>query len=203
MPRTKHCPICGKLCRVAADGRTGYCKTEKQRWKVEKRKTGDLKPGPIRHTTLPPVYLEIARWTYEVVGRFVESTLEQWELAFMRDAHPERELGFWARCANAYTKFLKSKDRDPRTISQEEGAFLVSLLVVTGTQGSSFQPSAAVEEPKDEAVRQRLRELNRPEVFKELGDIFLTCNGRVPREYVNEVEDESVRASLRKLQSDQ
>ena len=54
-------------------------------------KLSELEEGPIRHE-LDPEAQKIARYTYNLVGKYVQPTLEQWELGFMRDAHPRREL---------------------------------------------------------------------------------------------------------------
>jgi hypothetical protein len=71
------CPVCGKTCPVDADGQSGFCNSTKKRWKLEQVPVAGLKPGPLQHQDLPPELLKQARWTYEVVGRFVKPTFEQ------------------------------------------------------------------------------------------------------------------------------
>ena len=51
-----------------------------------------LRPGPIRHETLPPELLERVKAIYDVIGPYINMTLEQFEIIFMRDAHPETEV---------------------------------------------------------------------------------------------------------------
>jgi hypothetical protein len=44
---------------------------------------------------LPPELLELVRSVYEVVGPYLNTTLEQFEFSVMRDAHPEDEVTVW------------------------------------------------------------------------------------------------------------
>ena len=52
----------------------------------------ELRPGPIRHESLPPDLLGQIRAVYDVIGPLIDMTLEQFEIYFMRDLHPEREV---------------------------------------------------------------------------------------------------------------
>lgn len=45
-----------------------------------------LRPGPIRNESLPPEMLEQIRVVYDVIGSYVSTSLEQFEIVFMRDA---------------------------------------------------------------------------------------------------------------------
>src|SRR5215831_10674511 len=54
-----------------------------------------LRPGPIRHESLPPDLLGQIKAVYEVIGPHIDMTLEQFEIDFMRDMHPEREIAIW------------------------------------------------------------------------------------------------------------
>lgn len=58
-----------------------------------------LSPGPIRHANLTAAQTMVADFTFRAAGRFVVRTLEQWELGFMRDSNPDRELLFWTAIA--------------------------------------------------------------------------------------------------------
>ena len=51
-----------------------------------------LRPGPIRHRTLSPDLLEQIKAVYDAIGKYLDMTLEQFEVGFMRDMHPEREV---------------------------------------------------------------------------------------------------------------
>jgi hypothetical protein len=64
-----------------------------------------LRPGPIRHKTLPPHLLEQVKAVFDVIGPYIGMTLEQFEVGFMRDMHPEREVGLWIRIAKAWLAY--------------------------------------------------------------------------------------------------
>lgn len=65
--------------------------------KMTRKQSKRVVPGPMRHDGLPPHLLAMCKYTFPRVGKHVVPTLEQWELGFMRDAHPERELCMWLR----------------------------------------------------------------------------------------------------------
>lgn len=48
-----------------------------------------LRPGPIRHGSLPPKLLEQIEAVYDLIGPYINMTLEQFEIGFMRDMHPQ------------------------------------------------------------------------------------------------------------------
>jgi hypothetical protein len=51
-----------------------------------------LRPGPIRHESLPSELFEQIKAVYDVIGPYLGTTLEQFEIDFMRDMHPQREV---------------------------------------------------------------------------------------------------------------
>jgi hypothetical protein len=76
--------------------------------KLEKVNPDDLKPGPIRHPGgLDQVLTKWARSLYERIGFHLYPSFEQWELGFMRDAQPQREMFVWEAIAAAYETYLK------------------------------------------------------------------------------------------------
>jgi hypothetical protein len=44
-----------------------------------------LRPGPIRHKSLPPKLLEHIEAVFEVIGPYLNTTLEEFEIGFMPD----------------------------------------------------------------------------------------------------------------------
>jgi hypothetical protein len=67
----------------------------------------DIKQGPIRHKKgFTPLLEEIARAIYSKVGHFAYPTFEQWELGFMRDSHPEREILIWENIARTFDLYV-------------------------------------------------------------------------------------------------
>jgi hypothetical protein len=113
----------------------GFCHSTNKPWRIEEVPVADLKPGPIRYKALPKALLEQARWTYEVVGRLVKPAFEQWELSFLRDLRPDRELAIWCKIANAYISFLARKGREPETMTNEVGKSLLSALLLISMGG--------------------------------------------------------------------
>ena len=65
-----------------------------------------MKQGPIRHTGLDPFLTAWARTLFDRVGHHLYPAFEQWELGFMRDTHPEREIFVWEGIARAYEQYL-------------------------------------------------------------------------------------------------
>jgi hypothetical protein len=74
----------------------------------------DIKPGPIQHKKgLSPLLEKLSRDTFAKVGHFVYPTFEQWELGFMRDMHPWREILIWETIARTHDLYLaKHPDAD-------------------------------------------------------------------------------------------
>ncbi len=67
----------------------------------------DIKQGPIRHKKgLTPLLEELARVLFSKVGHFVYPTFEQWELGFMRDTHPWREILIWENIARTFDLYV-------------------------------------------------------------------------------------------------
>lgn len=68
-------------------------------------KPSELKEGPIRHAVLPPELLEQIGAAYETVGPYLGTTLEQFEIGFIRDMHPEREVAIWSNVVAAWDSY--------------------------------------------------------------------------------------------------
>jgi hypothetical protein len=65
----------------------------------------DVRLGPIRHGSLPSDLLEQISAVYEVLGPFLGTTLEQFEISFMRDSSPEQEVAVWCSIAAAWLAY--------------------------------------------------------------------------------------------------
>lgn len=91
---------------------------KKRRGEIRKVPLADLTPGPICHKKgLTPVLEELARSLFSKVGRFVYPTFEQWELGFMRDEHPWREILIWENIARTFNRYLaEHPDADGRDV---------------------------------------------------------------------------------------
>ncbi|HVX13067.1 MAG TPA: hypothetical protein VHC22_17925 [Pirellulales bacterium] len=95
-------------------------------------KLSEIRPGPVRHDGLPPELLEPIKDTYDTVGRYVQNTLEEWELGFMRDMHPEREVAVWCFIASVWRAYHK-EHLNGETLSDDEERSLIGALTAIST----------------------------------------------------------------------
>jgi len=65
----------------------------------------DLSRSPIRHDSLSADLLEQILAVYEVFGPFLGTTLEQFEITFMRESSPEQEVAVWCTMAAAWLAY--------------------------------------------------------------------------------------------------
>ena len=80
---------------------------KKRRGKIRKASLRDIKQGPIRHKAgLSPLLEELARAIFQKVGHFVHPSFEHWELGFMRDLHPWREILVWETIARTFDLYV-------------------------------------------------------------------------------------------------
>ena len=54
-----------------------------------------IRPGPIRHESLPPELLDQIKVVFDLLGPYLGTSLEQFEINFMRDADPDKEVAAW------------------------------------------------------------------------------------------------------------
>src|SRR6266851_6468667 len=90
-----------------------------------------LRPGPIRHESLPPELLDQIRAVYEVIGRCIGMTLEQFEIEFMRDMHPQREVALWFRITKAWLAYHEDFLGNEPLPNEEEGKLLGALIGIS------------------------------------------------------------------------
>ena len=90
-----------------------------------------LRPGPIRHDALPPELLEQVRAVYEVVGQYLDTTLEQFEIGFMRDMHPESEVAVWCSIAAAWLAYHEKYLDDEVIPDGDEKRLLAALIAIS------------------------------------------------------------------------
>jgi hypothetical protein len=65
------------------------------------------KATPIRHPDgLDPFLTDWARQLFDRVGQFIRPTFEQWEIGFMRDTNPHRELFVFEAIARTFESYL-------------------------------------------------------------------------------------------------
>ena len=90
-----------------------------------------LRPGRIRHESLPPDLLEQIKAVYDVIGPYLGMTLEEFEIDFMRDIHPQREVALWCRIAKAWLAY--HEDFLGNEIQPNEERKLLGALVAIST----------------------------------------------------------------------
>ena len=97
-----------------------------------------LRPGPIRHRSLPPDLLGQIRAVYDVIGEYIGMTLEQFEIGFMRDMHPEREVAIWCGIAKAWLAYHEDFLGNETLPNEEERKLLGALVAIsTGVEDVS------------------------------------------------------------------
>src|SRR5215469_8925591 len=90
-----------------------------------------LRPAPIRHESLPPDLLGQIRAVYEVIGPHIDMTLEQFEIEFMRDMHPEREVALWYRIAKAWLAYHEDFLENETLPNEEERKLFGALISIS------------------------------------------------------------------------
>jgi hypothetical protein len=97
-----------------------------------------LRPGPIRHVSLPPELLEQIGAVYEVIGPYLNTTLERFEISFMRDMHPEGEVALWCRIAKAWLAYHEDFLGNEALSTEQEQKLLAALIAIsTGVEDPS------------------------------------------------------------------
>ena len=97
---------------------------------TEKRvKIKDLKPGPIRRTTLPPELLSRVETLRTVLADVCPISGEQWLDNLQRDLDPEQEVLWWERLAGCFTGFVAQRDFSS---DQRQAAFKVIFGLFLG-----------------------------------------------------------------------
>ena len=86
------------------------------------------RPGPIRHASLPPKIIEQIKAVYDVIGPYLNMTLEQFEIEFMRDVHPETEVSLWRTVALAWLRYHE-KFLDGQTLREEKERKRLAALI--------------------------------------------------------------------------
>lgn len=90
-----------------------------------------LKPGPIRHESLPAKLLEQIEAVHDVVGPYLDISLEQFEVNFMRDSHPEKEVAVWCIITTAWIDYHEQHLDDEYLSAEEEKKLLGALILIS------------------------------------------------------------------------
>ena len=91
-----------------------------------------LHPGPIRNESLSPELLEHVRAVYDIIGPYLGTTLEQFEIGFMRDMHPEDEVAAWCSIIAAWIAY-HDKHLGGEYLPDEDEKKLIGSLIAIST----------------------------------------------------------------------
>jgi hypothetical protein len=91
----------------------------------------DIRPGPIRNKKLSAELLDQIGAIYEVIGPYLGTTLEQFEISFMRDASPESEVILWNVITGAWIKYHEKYLDDAILPDEEEGKLIKALIGIS------------------------------------------------------------------------
>jgi hypothetical protein len=87
-----------------------------------------IQGGPIRQKTLPPGLLDLIGQVYDAIGPYLDMNLEQFEVGFMRDTHPEREVAVWCFITRAWFTYHE-KYLNNKTVTDELERSMLGALV--------------------------------------------------------------------------
>ena len=94
-----------------------------------------LRPGPIRNESLPPELLDQIKAVFDVIGPYIGMTLEQFEIGFMRDMHPESEVALWCRITKAWLAYHEDFLGNETLLNEEERKLLGALIALRRRRG--------------------------------------------------------------------
>ena len=90
-----------------------------------------LRPGPIRNESLPSELLDRIKAVFDVVGPYINMTLEQFEVGFMRDMHPEREVALWCGITTAWLNYHEKYLNSETLPDDQERPMLGALIAIS------------------------------------------------------------------------
>lgn len=90
-----------------------------------------LRPGPIRNESLPPELLDQIKAVFDVIGPYINMTLEQFEIGFMRDMHPKSEVALWCSITAAWLAYHEKYLGDEALPDEEERKLLGALIAIS------------------------------------------------------------------------
>lgn len=76
--------------------------------------------------------LEKIKSVFDVIGPYIGMTLEQFEIGFKRDMHPEKEVVLWCNITAAWLAYHE-KNLDDETLAEEEEKKLLAALIAIST----------------------------------------------------------------------
>lgn len=108
-----------------------------------------LRPGPIRHPSLPPDLLKKIHAIYEVLGPYLDTTSEQFETGFKRDAHPADEVAVWCYITVAWIEYHEQHLGSEYLPDEEEKKLVAALIAIS----TGVRDATALKLPPDVATQ--------------------------------------------------
>jgi len=90
-----------------------------------------LRPGPIRNESLSPELLDQIKAVFDLIGPYLSMTLEQFEIGFMRDMHPESEVALWFRITKAWLAYHEDFLANETLPNEGERKLLGALIAIS------------------------------------------------------------------------
>ncbi len=90
-----------------------------------------IRPGPIRHESLPPELLDQIKVVFDLLGPYLGTSLEQFEINFMRDSDPDREVAVWISIMAAWMDYHEKYVGDDLLPDDEERKLLGALIAIS------------------------------------------------------------------------
>ena len=90
-----------------------------------------LRPGPIRNESLPTELLDQIKAVFDVIGPYINMTLEQFEIGFMRDMHPKSEVAMWFRITKAWLAYHEDFLANETLPDEDERKLLGALIAIS------------------------------------------------------------------------
>lgn len=104
-----------------------------------------LRPGPIRNESLPLELLDQIKAIFDVIGPYIGTTLEQFEIGFMRDMHPESEVALWFRITKAWLAYHEDFLGNETLPDEDERKLLGALIAISTGVGDVTKLNVPVE----------------------------------------------------------
>lgn len=90
-----------------------------------------LRLGPIRNKSLSPELLDQIKVAFDVIGKYLGIPLEEFEIGFIRDLHPEREVALWIRITKAWLAYHEDFLANETLPDEEERKLLGALITIS------------------------------------------------------------------------
>ena len=115
---------------------------------IRKVKASDHYRGPRRRESLTPEQEDAACAIFEYLSPYLDTTFEQFEINFMRDANPDAEIQVWYQIAVIHSSIL---EHNPDATDDDGKDVFSSLLIIS--MGGTSKPENVSERVWDTVNR--------------------------------------------------